>query len=154
MEDYLPKNGSIVYLSLFEKDQKFSSEQQSNIYEFDFDTMTLKKTNIINYKAYSDKAVTDGKYIFYKVTKNYGFSQPVLYSSVHKCDIDKSNETDINVVNLAYDDILYPYGNCMYTTISDNGINIARIYGNGGTHKITNYTDYGYMLSILEISAL
>ena len=125
MEGLLAENRSILYLSLFDKVEEVSSEPQSYIYEYDFDTMKLDKADIINYKAYSDGVVTDGKYMYYKVTKAYCFSQPLTYYYIYKCDMDKSNETDLKVMNLTSGERLFPYENYMYTTISDNGINIA-----------------------------
>lgn len=152
MNGLLAENEGIIYLSLFDNEEEVLSEPQSDIYEYDFDTMKLDKADIINYKAYSDGAVTDGKYIYYKVTKAYGFSQPLTYYYIYKCDMDKSNETDLKVMNLDSGERLFSYENYMYTTISDNGINIARVHSNGETQKITDYTEYSYMVSILEVS--
>lgn len=148
----LAENDGIAYLDVLNKEKQASSIPEADIYELNFDTMEFVESDIINYKAYDDEAVTDGKYMYYKVPQAAPTSQPVVHYDVYKCDMDRSNETELNVMNVSDGKRLFPYKNCMYTIIEDDGCNIARVYGNGGSQAVTNYRDYNYMIDILEIS--
>ncbi|MDO5389226.1 MAG: DUF5050 domain-containing protein [Clostridia bacterium] len=148
----LTENDGIIYLSVLNQEKQTSSIPETDIYELNFDTMEFSESDIINYKAYDDEAVTDDKYIYYKVPQVAPISQPLVFYDVYKCNMDRSNETELNVMNVADGERLFPYKNCMYTTIMNDGYNIARVYGNGGSQAITNYKDFSYRINILEIS--
>ena len=148
----LAENDGIAYLDVLNKEKQTSSIPETDIYKLNFDTMEFSETDIINYKAYDDEVVTDGKYMYYKVIQSAPTSQPVVFYDVYKCNMDRSNETELNVMNVSDGERLFPYKNCMYTIVEDDGYNIARVFSNGVSQAITNYKDYSYIINILEIS--
>ncbi len=136
-------DGSKVYINLMPKENETPSEPVSYSYKYDFETGEL--TDIDDESpSYScnDAGVTDGRYIYYKVTKIVGWSHPMASYYISKCNMDRSEEVSIGALNLNSAEKLFPYGNCMYTTAFYGSANIVRVFANGGTQKITDFDRY------------
>ncbi len=150
-------DGSKVYISLMPKENETSSEPVSYSYKYDFETGELTDILINGERASfhcNDAGVTDGKSIYYKVTKIIGWSHPMESYSVNKCDMDRSEEVSIGVFNLNSAERLYPYGNCMYTTAFNGAVGIVRVFANGGIQKITDFDRYYDNNTLSDISIL
>lgn len=150
-------DGSKVYLNLMPKENETPSEPVSYLYKYDFETGELTDTIINGERAsfyYNDSGVTDGRYIYCKVTKIIGWSHPMASYSINKCDMNRSEEVNIGVFDLNSAERLYPYGNCMYTTAFSGSVNIVRVFANGGTQKITNFDRYYDNNTLIDISIL
>lgn len=59
--------GNNIYLSLLTAQGKLREEPRPDVYEFDFDTNKLNKSSLSKFISNSDEAVSDGKYLYYKV---------------------------------------------------------------------------------------
>ncbi len=138
-------DGKIVYMNLMPKGNDTPSEPVSNLYKYDFETGKLTDTLINGGRAslyYKDTGVTDGKFIYYKVTQKSGWSQPMESYFINKCDLNKTEEINMGACEFANSEKLFPYGNCMYTTVFDWSANIVRVFANGGIQRITNFDHY------------
>ena len=139
------EKGNEVYLSIFPTVQQVPSEPEAFLYKCDFNTESFTQADEVNGISFSNSSIAIGNYKYYKVQ-----TSKVSYG-IFRSDIDGDNEEIFYALNVAKEEPIYSNKEKIYTIVAEDGLNIAEINENREAKKITEYTDYGFDLHILDI---